>query len=164
MKTEGSNVLSHPAANLQHNAVTNRQQRRTTSGSAAKPLPPRLNSIHPPRSHSINSNTMSPVSAKSPHGVGKNGMSDGKSRPQPAIQPRTHPSNGFKQPPDHRSGASMQPMTPTSIDGNRGNDQSNPRTYASYYQNPEFRQQAHRQQLGISSSSSYKWCFQVDLL
>lgn len=147
MKTEGSNVLSHPAANPQQKAFTNRHQaRRTTSGS--KPLPPRLNNVNPPRSHSINSATMSPVSAKSPHGVAKNGMPDGKGRPQPAIQPRTHPSNGFKQPPDHLSGASMQPMTPTSADGHRGNDQSYPRPHANHYA-PEF--QTHMQQLGKAS-------------
>ena len=149
MKTEGSNVLSHPAANPQQKAFTNRHQaRRTTSGSSAKPLPPRLHNIQPPRSHSVNSTTMSPVSAKSPHGVGKNGMADGKGRPQPAIQPRTHPGNGFKQMPDHRSGVPMQPMTPTSGEGNRGNDQSNPRSHAPYYP-PEFR--THMQQLGKRS-------------
>ena len=160
VKTEGSHVLSHPAsssANAQSSAVhkafinRNNQVRRTASGSAVKPIrPQQLNNIQSSRSQSITSSTMSPIAAKSPHGVGKGGIPDNKGpvRPQPQIQPRTHPQQGAKHLGLARSGVALQAMTP-STDGGRGSEVgSNPGTQPSFYP-PEY--QAHLDQLGKCS-------------
>lgn len=160
MKTEGSHVLSQPPSatapfqhSAVHKAVMNRHNhpRRNTSGPGAKPLRPhQLQSIsQPPRSHSMSSTTMSPVAGHSPHGVGKGpSMPDGKGHPrhQPPIQPRTHAPQAQNHPGMPRTGATMQPMTPTTTDEGRGSDvgsKSGPQSdfYPQSYQ-------AHFDQLG----------------
>ena len=151
MKTEGSHVLSHPAAQPQpsavQRAVLNRhnQNRRAMSGSAAKPIRPQQQNPPPPRSHSMQ--TAPPLPTRSPHGQTTTGMADNKiqQRQQPPIQPRTHP----QQPPSHaipRSSVNVHPMTPRTPDGHRPSGNGNISTQPNYYP-PEY--QAHLEQLGM---------------
>lgn len=159
MKTEGSHVLSQPPSatapfqhSAVHKAVMNRhnQPRRNTSGPGAKNLRPQQlqNISQPPRSHSMNSTTMSPVAGHSQHGVGKGApMPDGKGHPrhQPPIQPRTHAPQAPDHPSMPRTGATMQPMTPTTDEG-RGSDVGGKSGPQSGFYPPGY--QAHLDQLG----------------
>ena len=166
MKTEGSNVLSQPPSatapfqhSAVHKAVMNRhnQPRRNTSGPGAKALRPQQphNISQPPRSHSLSSTTMSPVAGHSPHGVGKAPpMPDGKGHPrhQPPIQPRTHAPQALNHPSMPRTGATMQPMTPTTTDEGPGSEVgSKPGAQSGFYP-PGY--QAHLDQLGEQKLNS----------
>ena len=151
MKTEGSHVLSHPAANAPpsavQRAVLNRhnQNRRALSGSTTKPLRPQQPNPQPPRSHSIQT-APPPVPSKSPHEQAKAGMADPKAqqRHQPSIQPRTHPQQGSNQT-IPRSSVGMHPMTPSTPDGSNRSDHGSHGSQPNFYP-PEY--QAHLDQLG----------------
>ena len=160
MKTEGSHVLSQPPSatapfqhSAVHKAVMNRhnQPRRNPSGPGAKALRPQQlqNISQPPRSHSMSSTTMSPVAGHSPHGVGKaSSMPDGKGHPrhQPPIQPRSHAPPAPNHPGMPRTGAAMQPMTPTTTDEGRGSDVGSKSGPQSDFYPPAY--QVHLDQLG----------------
>lgn len=156
MKTEGSHLLPHPAANAPstavQRAVMNRhnQNRRAMSGSSAKPIKPQQNVTQPPRSHSLQ--TGSPVTTKPPTAQAKAGAVDakGQTRPQPPIQPRTHSQQSTNKGVP-RASAGMHPMTPSTADGNRGPEHANNTGNHSSFYPPEY--QAHLDQLGMYSSS-----------
>ena len=152
-KTEGSHILSHPAAastntsSAVQRAVMNRhnQTRRSTSGSGATPLRPQQ-LTQPPRSHSITSHAPSPLGTSKPvefNGFPRANITDNNQRQQHPIQPRTHTQQDLGHPNMSRP-AIMHPMTPTSTDG-RGVRPPNPGGQPSYYPSGY---QAHLEQLG----------------